>query len=600
MFAKVFAPEDFNSVVDEHCSKRDRLSPAVVASLVAPKEWRKIPAAVEAVREEARKFERFKVWDLKEVREKSAVMAQARKEQKEVNFGFIFSICSRKHSEDPSRAMWKGRLVFSGHRITDQVHAQTFFNDVSSAPVSMAACRAFVLAGMRKGYTTRVADVTAAYLQANMDLPRDVVTWAELPAELVPPEWAHMKTPVVPLRKAVYGHPMSGLLWERRLEKVLFAQGWSCIEGWPSAYVHKASGCCMAIYVDDIICSGPERAVKERLQALRSEIIMDEDTPLQRYLGCEYVVTKERGKTRLLTQMKAFLQQCLERYDLAVDSAIKKHGSTPHLVSLQKRAGADTPFLPDQRPLYNQELAEGALKNDASSLLMKLLYACRLARPDLLKATTTLAQFVTRWSVAHDLATRRLFAYVSSTLDLALVGEVADEDKLEQHVYADSDFASCLDTRRSTTGVWQEAITYCGDSPCSFPLTWTSSRQNAISYSTPEAEIVAACHATNKHFLPMMTLLEHLLGRSNFAKVAFQDNTVAEKSLSDGKSSFACNLARTHDVSLKSVAEVIQREGIQVRRAETSAMKADVFTKAFGSLSKWKQAVDHIGLVKVQ
>jgi hypothetical protein len=32
-----------------------------------------------------------------------------------------------------------------------------------------------------------VADVTAAYLQANMDLPRDVITWAELPAELVPP-----------------------------------------------------------------------------------------------------------------------------------------------------------------------------------------------------------------------------------------------------------------------------------------------------------------------------------------------------------------------------------------------------------------------------
>jgi cytochrome c biogenesis protein ResB len=97
----------------------------------------------------------------------------------------------------------------------------------------------------------------------------------------------------------------------------------------------------------------------------------------------------------------------------------------------------------------------------------------------------------------------------------------------------------------------------------------------------------------------MMTLLETLFDRSNYPKVAFQDNTVAERSLSDGKSSFSCVLARTHDVSLKSVAEVVKKEGIQVRRAETSEMKADVFTKAFGSLAKWKQAVDHIGLIKM-
>ena len=70
-----------------------------------------------------------------------------------------------------------------------------------------------------------------------------------------------------------------------------------------------------------------------------------------------------------------------------------------------------------------------ALNHEAASVLMKILYAARMARFDLLKATNALACKLTKWDEKCDLQLRRLVAYIWSSLGKRLVGYVSKDDK---------------------------------------------------------------------------------------------------------------------------------------------------------------------------
>ena len=75
------------------------------------------------------------------------------------------------------------------------------------------------------------------------------------------------------------------------------------------------------------------------------------------------------------------------------------------------------------------------------------------------------------------------------------------------HLYADADFAGCAKTARSTTGVHlclKGERTY-------FPCNGISKKQDAVSHSTPEAEIVAAAFAIRREGLPSQQLWTLLL-----------------------------------------------------------------------------------------
>ena len=85
---------------------------------------------------------------------------------------------------------------------------------------------------------------------------------------------------------------------------------------------------------------------------------------------------------------------------------------------------------------------KGKLAGIASKVLMKVLWAARLARFDLLKAVSYLARFVTRWSTRCDEMLHRLMCYIDSTTHHCMVGWVGDSlAKINPHLFADADFA---------------------------------------------------------------------------------------------------------------------------------------------------------------
>ena len=117
---------------------------------------------------------------------------------------------------------------------------------------------------------------------------------------------------------------------------------------------------------------------------------------------------------------------------------------------------AKTPFL-DETKIENSpsESKEGLLAPIACKVLMKILYGARLARFDLLRPIAALASKITKWDSVCDRMLHRLVCYINSSLDYELKGHIGDCSKdLKITLFSDADFAGCLDTAKSTSGVF--------------------------------------------------------------------------------------------------------------------------------------------------
>ena len=79
------------------------------------------------------------------------------------------------------------------------------------------------------------ADAKQAHVQAYLDTK--IKTWVRLPPEYWPDHWhGKYRDPVVPLVKALYGHPDAGGMWERRAHERITKLGYQPIDQWNSCY----------------------------------------------------------------------------------------------------------------------------------------------------------------------------------------------------------------------------------------------------------------------------------------------------------------------------------------------------------------------------
>ena len=152
---------------------------------------------------------------------------------------------------------------------------------------------------------------------------------------------------------------------------------------------------------------------------------------------------------------------------------------------------------------------------------MKVLFAARMARFDLLRAVQGLAARVTKWSAECDKALHRLICYINSTLDhkqRAFIGDKVSECRL--WLFADADHAGEYDNR-STSGCLLVLVgpnTY-------FPLTAFSKKQTAVAMSSTESEVVSANVSLRAVGLPSSGLWAYLqnAGGREHRKTAYRE-----------------------------------------------------------------------------
>ena len=74
--------------------------------------------------------------------------------------------------------------------------------------------------------------------------------WIRLPRRKWPKSWEKIEDPVVLLERNLYGHPLEGLLWERRFEEAFLELGWGKVPNWECLFVHRKQGLCLSVYME--------------------------------------------------------------------------------------------------------------------------------------------------------------------------------------------------------------------------------------------------------------------------------------------------------------------------------------------------------------
>ena len=113
-----------------------------------------------------------------------------------------------------------------------------------------------------------------------------------------------------------------------------------------------------------------------------------------------------------------------------------------------------------------------------ASVVGSLMYAQTCTRPDISFAVGMLGRYQSNPGMDHWKAAKKVLRYLQGTKDYMLMYRKSDQ--LEAIGYTDSDYAGCVDTRKSTFGY---IFLLAGG-----VVSWKSGKQSVIATSTMEAE----------------------------------------------------------------------------------------------------------------
>eukprot|EP00971_Amphidinium_carterae_P352932 6492774-Amphidinium_carterae.4 len=493
--------------------------------------------------------------------------SQVRKLYPNATFSRVFTILGIKGIETVDNQKYKARSVLQGNHMLNCDGDAVYYTDASSAPTNMAAIRAVIAHGLIQGETATQADGEQAFTQPL--LPETVEIWAYIPPELQTDEQrkmaSEMKDPVFRLLRPLYGWTCSGKLWEEHLDKALKRCDWSSVEGWPQTYTKTVNGNVLAlsVYVDDLVMSG--KGHRQEWSLIQKEIRLGEVSEVDRVLGVHHTVIEEGGRKTLKVGMGSFLRSAVSKFsELASAPPLGKIVSTPW------RA-----FPHDEPQRLNQP---GVFAKQAPSLLMKLLYAARMTRPDLQWTITTLARQLTRWTKHSDLQLIHLYMYVDSTSDFQMSMPLPSQDERNTcylELFVDADHAGGEDTEKSTSGMVLCLRTSAGP----VLLDWSSKLQTATATSSTEAEILALNRGLRISGYGQKTLWEIFLNRE-VRLVVREDNSATIKDIESGSSPQLRHvLAKVHRVALGALHEQWEQKLFELSYVASKDQLADIMTK---------------------
>ncbi|MCO5599177.1 hypothetical protein L7F22_053277 [Adiantum nelumboides] len=122
-----------------------------------------------------------------------------------------------------------------------------------------------------------------------------------------------------------------------------------------------------------------------------------------------------------------------------------------------------------------------------SSAIGSLMYAMVSTRPDIAFAMGVVSRYMANPGKKHWEAVKHVLRYLKGSANKCLRFGNSDTSIVG---YTDSNYAGCVDTRRSTSGY---AFLFAGAA-----VSWRCCIQNCMSSSTTEAEYVAVCSSSKE------------------------------------------------------------------------------------------------------
>ena len=201
-----------------------------------------------------------------------------------------------------------------------------------------------------------------------------------------------------------------------------------------------------------------------------------------------------------------------------------------------------------------------------TSTVGSLMYAQVCTRPDIALVVGVLGRYQSNPGIDHWRAAKKVMRYLQGTKDYMLI--YRRTYSLEVIDYSDADFASCADSRKSTSGY----IFKLADGV----VSWRSEKQTLTATSTMEAEFVSFFEASLhgvwlKSFISGLRIVDSIYRPLKL----YCDNSVAVFMAKNNKSG---SRSKHIDIMYLAIRERV-KEKVVIEQFSTELMIADPLTK---------------------
>ena len=436
---------------------------------------------------------------------------------------------------------YKARYVAKGYSQKEGVdYYETF-----SPTARMTSLRIMMQLAAEYNLCVHQLDVKTAYLNA----PIDCEIYVEQPEGFRVND--SDKDLVWRLNKSLYGLKQSGRNWNCVLHEYLIQNNFTQSLVDTCIYIRNSedSRIIMLVWVDDIIITASsETSMIEIKSLLKRRFKMTDLGQLHWFLGIQF--NCENGEIRM--NQSHYLKKVLSKYGM--DNCKPK--ATP---SEQKLNFSDDLEIVDVIK-YRE-------------MVGSLVYAMTCTRPDLCWIVTKLSQYLSKPTVNHHTAVKRVLRYVSATLDYELCFKCSHES-LKVFGFSDADWGSSED-RRSTTG-------YCFKVGSRI-VSWKSKKQQTVALSSCEAEYMALSAATQEALFinQLISDMDNDYKHENKPTVLCSDNQGA---IALAKNPVNHQRSKHIDIKYHFIRSQIGNGKIELVYVPSENNIADVFTKPLGKI----------------
>ena len=467
--------------------------------------------------------------------------------------------------------------------------------------------RVFWAAAAAKNMIVRGADASNAFAEA--DAPKiPLYVRVDQPFR----EWYTHKYPnkpplskdcVLPVKKALQGHPESPRSWATLINTILTKKlKFRPTSHEPCLYhgTFKGKEVLFLRQVDDFAVACKEESVtKEVIAAINKEMTIEVKDlgRLDRYNGVDVTQSKHFVKLSNATyikKIKAGHESWLQHQKPISNKPIPMHSENEYIRRLES---ATPPADHDQQRAL--QLRMGINYRQA---IGELIYAMVSCRPDISFPLIKLSQYSNNPAQEHYEAVKHLLQYLFATPEDGLYyWRETEHDELpalpfpintpttykpdeatqpdhptRMHAAVDADWAGDTNHRRSITGI---TLRLAGGT-----IFYKSKYQQTIATSSTEAEFTAACDA-GKAILYVRSILEEIMLPQQAATVLFIDNHGA---LMMGNAQQPTRRTRHMDIKQFVLIDWIEHDLLTMKRISTSDNYSDTMTKQVGRVLHYR------------
>lgn len=460
------------------------------------------------------------------------------------------AVLKNKLNEDGHLARRKVRFVLKGF---EQIYGKDY-TSTTSPTARMESWRILLHIAAVMDWDAQQIDIKTAFLYGL--LPNDEVQYMEQPQGF---EERGKESWVWKLQRGLYGMKQAGRIWNQTMNDAMLSWGFTRLACESCIYYRKlATGIVIsAVHVDDFISISSSPEENERFKNQMKTIWTISDLGEVRFC-VGIAIKRDKSKHTVSLSQTALIDKIIDQFGQRDAHPTK----TPMDPGLKLRRPDRSKFTPAD--------LDALAKLPYRSLVGCCLYLAQATRYDIYYVVQQLSQYLDCYSYSHWNAAVHLVRYLKGTRNLQLV--LGGTNPIQLTGFTDSDWANCLDTRRSVGGY---AFTLG-----SGIISWTAKKQKTVASSSCEAEYTAAFECC-KEAIWLRTLLACINLPEAKSTVILCDNNAAIN-LSEDPSLH--QRVKHIDIKYHFLRERVHANEVRLAYVNTKNNPADLFTKALDTV----------------